>query len=433
MRKMEKNIDKYNYQVILSLLLFIGPFVVLISWLYWGGEVSNIFRLVSPSWDYVCAIFVGLFFILAIPFYPVSAKDKPHLFIIWLAKLVFVLGMMLLYESNYPADAVGYYHRGIAQDINFSELTFGRGTQLITSITILIDGIVPESYHTMKVFASLIGFMAIYIFYRAACIYLQSDNIKLLYILALFPSIFLWSSILNKDPFTLFGIAVYALGVVGYYQKREITYVVLIVVGILIASAIRIWLGAIFVLPLSVFFLKGNYKFYQKAVFVAFVVIVFTVMFGFISTRFGIQSTSDIVSTLDYVSQTWDRGGSGQHIEGGFNSLGDLITFAPVGAFTALFRPLPGEVMNPFGFLAGLENLFILSMVLFALFRGNWRRLSHPLMLWMFATIVIWAGIYGFVSYQNLGTASRFRLQIMPFLLLLLLHLNSNQFRISRK
>ena len=35
----------------------------------------------------------------------------------------------------------------------------------------------------------------------------------------------------------------------------------------------------------------------------------------------------------------------------------------------------------------------------------------------------VWGAVYGFASYQNLGTAFRFRVQVVPILLLLGLYL----------
>ncbi|MDQ3606039.1 MAG: hypothetical protein M3418_07635, partial [Gemmatimonadota bacterium] len=106
-----------------------------------------------------------------------------------------------------------------------------------------------------------------------------------------------------------------------------------------------------------------------------------------------------------------------------FTSIGGMLAFLPIGAFRALFRPLPGEVMNPFGILAGFENLFLLALGALAFWRARLRRLGEPLVQWALLLILIWAAFYGFVS-SNLGAAVRFKLQILPVLLLLLLHLS---------
>ena len=100
-----------------------------------------------------------------------------------------------------------------------------------------------------------------------------------------------------------------------------------------------------------------------------------------------------------------------------------MIAFMPLGSFTALFRPLPFEVLNPFGMLAGAENAYILSLIVIGLIRNGFGWIRQPILLWAVSVVVVWATVYGFASYQNLGTAFRFRAQVAPILLLLGLYL----------
>ncbi len=100
-----------------------------------------------------------------------------------------------------------------------------------------------------------------------------------------------------------------------------------------------------------------------------------------------------------------------------------MVAFIPVGSFTALFRPLPFEVPNAFGALAGIENLTILLLFLAGLMRQGIRWTTHPVLMWAALVLLIWGSVYGFASYQNLGTAFRFRAQVAPILLLLSLYL----------
>ena len=90
--------------------------------------------------------------------------------------------------------------------------------------------------------------------------------------------------------------------------------------------------------------------------------------------------------------------------------------------FTALFRPLPGEVLNPFGWLAGFENAVLLALCGRAVLRTRFRELRDPIVLWAVSFVIVWAIVYGFASYQNLGTAVRFKLQVLPILLGLLFY-----------
>jgi uncharacterized membrane protein YfcA len=100
-----------------------------------------------------------------------------------------------------------------------------------------------------------------------------------------------------------------------------------------------------------------------------------------------------------------------------------MATFVPVGAFTALLRPLPGEVLNPFGLLASFENLVLLALLVRAIKRSKWKELRHPLILWAMTVILVWAVVYGFASTQNLGAAVRWKLQILLLFVGLLCYL----------
>ena len=98
--------------------------------------------------------------------------------------------------------------------------------------------------------------------------------------------------------------------------------------------------------------------------------------------------------------------------------VGDLRDRVP------LADSLQGEVPSAFGILASIDDVILLWLLGTCIFRGRWRRLKHdPLLLWAAILVVTWASVYGIASYQNLGTAVRFKLQIEPILLLLLVQL----------
>ena len=80
-------------------------------------------------------------------------------------------------------------------------------------------------------------------------------------------------------------------------------------------------------------------------------------------------------------------------------------------------------MLNPFGMLAGIENAVLLGLFVTGVWRHRLRWLGHPLLMWCALTLVCWSAIYGFPSYQNLGTAFRFAVQTTPILLMLSLYL----------
>jgi hypothetical membrane protein len=77
--------------------------------------------------------------------------------------------------------------------------------------------------------------------------------------------------------------------------------------------------------------------------------------------------------------------------------------------------------------LAGLENLLLLFLLSLAIIRTRWKDFKNPIILWATLLVLTWATVYSFISSQNLGAAVRFKLQILPILLGLLLYLGQQR------
>ena len=380
--------------------------------------------------DYVYAVAWGVLLFAVVAALPASGPDRRALLLLWLAKLVVTLGVMLPYEQIYCADACGYHRFGLEVQSWWPASTeysgspgFGNGTANMMVFAHWHAVLISKSYHAMKVTWSLLGFFAIYLIYRAATFYLGRRDVRVLYLIGLFPGILFWSSILGKDPLTLLGIAAYTIGVVGWYRQRRIRWLVVLVAGLLFAASMRVWLGAIFMLPLVLLMLRdANWA--RRIVIGGLAIAAFGFAFSLSLDKFHIDSAEEAVTQTNSISQSWAYGGSAQKISGGLNSFGDIVMFMPAGMFSALFRPLPGEIGSVFGFLASLENMYLLWLLGVVIARSRWHRIFRdPLLLWATLLVLTWSSVYGIASYQNLGTAVRFKLQIEPILLLLLVRL----------
>jgi hypothetical protein len=134
-------------------------------------------------------------------------------------------------------------------------------------------------------------------------------------------------------------------------------------------------------------------------------------------------SATELIEQLSKRGQSFESGGSATRTNLEVGGLGDIIRVAPYGIFSALFRPLPGEVLNPFGMLAGLEDLAFLIMAVRAAVRMRRSDLREMVVSWSIAFLLLWSFFYGFISSHNMGTAVRYRVQILPLEILLLLYL----------
>jgi len=433
---MMKNIDETDINVNMRQAAYavIGGCVVGITAISVLDIAVSMGRFIPQSdivSDYVTAFCWALILGAFIIFFPVSKKDKSGLLIVWFVKIVVTLGFMLIYENNYYGlDSYNYFSRALNDSYDSTVAGF-YGTQLVDNLVWLHLRVLPHSYHMLKVSFSFVGLISVFIFYRAAIMFIQKENIRVFYILSFFPSILFWSSILGKDPLIMLGISLCAYGLVAWHRKKSHRYLIVLLSGIFLASIVRMWMAQVLLASLLVFILCGKYRFATKA----FVVLaVAAILFFFVSKLqqvFMVESLNDIISTTNDLSRRFATGNTGL-TQQTYTSLNSMALYAPVGMFTALFRPLPGEAMNLFGVFAGIENLFLLGLAIIAIKRSSIKDMKDPVIIWAIVTIIVWSVLYGFIAF-NLGTTARFKAQILPILLALALYQARNRKTISVK
>jgi hypothetical protein len=372
--------------------------------------------------DYVVGSFWAVAIGLSILFWPVRSEDKVHLLYAWVLRCITTLGFMLLYENHYDLDAYLYFDAARRGGFSWTSLKFQGGTETMYSLAWLHGRFLPY-YHAMKVTSSLLGLVAVYIFYRATVMYRRSEDKRVFYLLAAFPGILFWSSILGKDPIVLLGISIYVYGVVGWSRSGAWRHLTMAAAGIMIAAFIRVWLGLILFAPMALLFIRGGKYFATRIVLIGTACLALWFFSGQFLERFELEGLEDVVSSSQNMFRAENTGGAAVKANvllGGWN---DLAAFAPEAAFAALFRPFPWEANNLFALAEGLESVVLLILALRALIRVSWTDLRQPLVIWALSLVFVWAMMYGPISYANLGTAVRFRLQMMPIMLLLFLYL----------
>jgi len=374
--------------------------------------------------DYAIGVVWALLLGASILAWPVSRGDRRALLGIWGVKCVVALGLMLPYEANYwTLDAYDYFDFPRNMLYGWQSFGFGMGTDNVMALSWLHQQLLPASYHALKMSCAMLGLLAVYLFYRAAQLYMGRADRRVLYVLAFVPSSLFWSSILGKDPIVLLGVALYTYGFVAWYRARQLRYVAVLLFGVLLAAAMRLWLAPILLAPLWVVAVRLAPGPIRRAAWLAAGGAV--VLFGMKLVRqyTTLASLQEVMDTADALARALAMGGSGEEPPRPLTSVGSVVTFLPLGFFTALFRPLPGEVPNPFGLMAGVENVALLLFAGFAALRARLRDFLDPVVLWAVALLGAWGSLYAFLSYSNLGSAARFKLQILPVLLLLLLYL----------
>jgi hypothetical protein len=377
--------------------------------------------------DYFLGVLWAMILGVSILFWPVSSKNRRALLWIWLIKVFVALVLMLAYEYHYGLDKDCYFANSIDPDFVWDGFNFGDGTRLITQLVWFHNKFLFNSYYAAKISFALIGLIGSYLFYRAGLLFLQRQNIRVLYVFALFPSILFWSSILGKDPIVFFGVSLYVYGVVAWHRLRQMRYFIMFAFGIFIATLIRLWLAPIFIVPLLILVSIERYSFVRRTLFIGLCILALSIVLPRTQSILRILATEDLFQFRSVAVMAFAGGGSSLKPPE-ITVFSDLIRHLPFGIFTALFRPLPGEVLNLFGLLQGLENIVLLFLLFMAVKRTRLKELKDHLVIWAILLILLWASVYGIVVY-NLGTLARYKLQILPVLIGLLLYFSRRRVR----
>ncbi|QJR15679.1 hypothetical protein [Usitatibacter palustris] len=379
--------------------------------------------------DYLIGLVFGVVLGLAILAWPIARQERLALFAIWQAKLLVCMIAMPIYESYFVEIDAFHYFLAATRELGVIDmLEIGDGTENVVRLTAIAQLVLPDSYHATRILFACLGLVAVYFLYVAAKAAMKRDDLRVLFAIALFPSVLFWSSILGKDPLVLLGVGFVALGAASLTKGRTFAAACLLAIGLTIIAYMRIWLCLILVAPIG-YVAMAHFGTLPRRFIAAVIIAVAAVSFyEAMSDRFDIASREDAVERYDAFSRGWSHlGGSSQLLDVDLTNPLEFLGFIPLAAFTALFRPLPLEIDSGFGLLSGLENALLLAAFAFALARARWRDLREPLVIAGVVYVAVWLVIYGPISYQNLGTAVRFKLQILPLFLLLCMYFGARK------
>jgi len=414
--------------VYLSLVIVLGIVFGLVAQDFLSFVIASghLIPLEDMGRDYLVGAITSAVLGFSILFWPISKIHKQDLILVWIIRSILTIGLLIFFESSHAQDSYWYFY-DVINGTKYTSTGQPRPNNLVTFLTGL-NQVIPDSYHGSKVLFSMMGMLACYLFYKCTVLLLGRENRKTFYFIALFPSLFFWSSVIDKGTIIIFGMSIYAYGTISWHKTKKATYFVQILSGILIMALFRVWMGAIAAFPLAILFLMSDIKFYKKtALILASLAIIFFLGKEFTAVN-KIDNLDTVFKFLEFKSKAWSYNnnydsGSGQIINLQIKTWNDIFSFLPLGIFTALFRPFPWELPSLMGILAGFENIFLLIFLFIAFLKTRWKNIKTPIVMWLILLIATWAGFFCFISFQNFGTSIRYKAQILPILLLLIVYL----------
>jgi hypothetical protein len=333
-------------------------------------------------------------------------------------------GDALRYDINGTLIA-NAFHRG---DLSATELlAVGRGSIFmddLTGIVYVVTG--PSDLGGFLVF-SWLSFWGLFLFLRAAMIGLPEGNHRRYTVLVLFlPSLLFWPSSIGKEAVMMFALGVCAYGSARVLERRRLGWPVL-ALGAGICYLLRPHVIVVVLAALAVAMLfrprPGSQPLFGPAArILTVVVLVLAMAFTLSLAADRLPPASDSGGT-EAVGELFDRAQSGTD-DGGSeidNPLPNSPITYPFAVFTVLFRPTILEARGAGGLIAALETTLVLG--LFVAGRHRLRQLPSLIFQRPYVMMcVVYTGVFTFAwsSFSNLGALARQRVQVWPFVLILL-------------
>ncbi len=345
-----------------------------------------------------------------------------------LPRYVMVFG---LYDGQ--ADAASYSRVGSELARQFRDGLFYadlggplQGTRFIQLVTGVVFTVIGGTTLGGFLVFSWFGFWGLYLFHRAfvrACP--EGDHWRYSRLVFLLPSLLFWPSSIGKEAWMCLG-----LGIVAYAGSRMLTGarggLVLLAAGSLMLSMVRPHIAALVGFAVLLAYVvrrspENASAFAPAGKFVIVIILGLGMVYavGQLEDFFGVDEFDQeaVQTTLDEVTRRTGQGGSEFAAEPSTNMRPSQFPQALVGV---LFRPFPWQATNVQALVAATESVFLMGLFL-ANRRGMLGALRSairvPYVVLCCTYTVLF--VYGFSSFSNAGILVRQRVQVLPFVLVL--------------
>lgn len=353
--------------------------------------------------------------------------------IITLAFLTKMLGAYVRYVVEYfvydGGDSQLYHRSGVAIATEYlnGERSFGSlfptsfGTQFIEELNGLVELISGRSILASFMVFSWFGFFGLWAIVAAVRRALPEVNIRLYAILVFFlPTSLFWSSALGKDAWMLLGIGLFAAGAARLFTAQARGLVFLIAGGFA-TGMVRPHVTFLLLAAFSIAYTVARGRRGRALSPILTMVTIALIAAGAALASDPLQellpkSEEGITAVLEQTENQSSIGGSEIEVERPNSPLE-----YPQAFFTVMFRPMPYEARSATQFLSALESLVLFAAVIVwrrRIYSAVGRILTVPFL--RFSVLYTLAFAFAWSSIGNLGIMARQRVQVLPFLLILI-------------
>lgn len=311
------------------------------------------------------------------------------------------------------------------------------------------------SYFLTTVLVSIVTYGGLWQLYRMFVSYFPAHRKNLAIAILFMPSVMFWGSGILKDSFTLASTC-YLVVVTNDIIRRNgsmVWNIVKLIFFAYLVVSIKAYI-IIILLPSTLVWMFYERISKIKSKLIRYMIVPFvyiTIILGSyigltaFGERLGKFSVSKALTTAAVNQNDLKR----DYYEGNSFDIGDFdptiggaLSKFPKATLAGLFRPYLWDSRNVVMLLSGAENLFIMGLTLFVLFKLKFKRMgrfimSNPVILYSLVFSFLFAFMIGLTS-PNFGALVRFKIPLIPLYMACLMILlgevnNKNQQMVSRR
>jgi hypothetical protein len=302
----------------------------------------------------------------------------------------------------------------------------------------LLDFLTFSTYSATALLFGVISFAGAWLLFLGFLELYPEAKARLAIACLFIPSVIFWGSGILKDTLTFACLGLATFHAIKLFLKLEfrISSLLWLAASMWIIYTIKIYILLAY-LPaviLWVFFYHFSSIRSVAVRIVSFpvvVVIALTVAYyamtsaGEDNPKYSLANVGTTARVTAYDIRYWSgrAAGSGYSLGELDGSISGMLRLAPAAVNVALFRPYPWEVRNPLMAISMMESMAILGLCLYVLLRTNFR-IAHALTDPTGFFCLFFALTFSFavgVSTYNFGTLVRYKIPMMPFLVVALL------------
>ena len=333
-------------------------------------------------------------------------KDIAKVTFLYVWHTLFSLVYYLFSLSNASDATVNYRH-----SLSLNAFEFYPGSPFIKLVASFFSKGLDASYLNTTLCFGLIGCIGLILLYLSLKEYLKAFPWYWGLILFI-PSMSFWTASLSKDPISFFAVCLFLYAVTTSKKTLLLTSIAFFAMFM-----VRPHVGALILASYVIYFIiRARVHILFKMITIPAIFAGLMLSITFVEQYIGLDESS-VDSYSDYIagresSNSW--GGS---------SIDISSMSYPMKMFTYIFRPLPIEAHNITSLITSIENVILLFLFLFILFKSkfNLKPFIRDKNLWLFTYFLLTCSILALTT-ANLGIATRQKWMFMPVIIYLLIY-----------